>query len=685
MNKKLLFFLFSLSFGFAMAQETFSDDMESYNAGDLVGQSSPKWTCWSGAAGEGGQEDASITDENAKSGTKSLKLESFSATGGPTDVLLPFAQEYNIGTFNFEMHIFVVPDQGAYFNFQGKATAGQIWCFQGYFDGDSKFRADMGAGAGGGQFLETDYTPGEWLKFNLKADLTNNLWEVFLNDVSVSKFSNINNSIASLNLYPTFRAPANGCTFYIDDVSYSYVPYTRTNLEATLLNSNYKPRFLAGESSGGSVLIRNIGLSPITSLELTTKVGNGTPETNTFSNLNIAPLASTTLNLAKIVYAPGANDLDVTISKVNGQNDDDQANNTKISSITGVVPAQHKVVVAEEATGTWCQWCPRGAVFMDSMDRTYHKYFAGIAVHGGSATEPMRIPVYDAGLTSFPGFQGFPSVIFDRGIIIDPSDLETSFYDNIVVETPVILTNGATWNPTTGDLVVSVKADFIKDLSGDYRFNMVLVENGVKGNTSAYNQSNAYSGGANGKMGGYEILPNPVPASRMTYNHVARIIMDGFDGLSGYLPNVLSSGTTHYITYTTNLPIAWKEANIEIIGMVYGPAGEVVNATKTSIAEAVANGLFVSTENPTEALSPMKITPNPAAENSQVELELSTPSQVRLEILDLTGKVIQSRNYGQLEGSVVLPIQTLGMNNGVYTIRVNLDGEAQTKKLVVSH
>ncbi|MBK9271989.1 MAG: Omp28-related outer membrane protein [Saprospiraceae bacterium] len=685
MNKNLLLLLFSLGFGFAYSQASFSDDFESYGVGDQLAKASAAWTCWGGAAAEGGQEDAYVTDENARSGTKSVKLESISPTGGPTDIVLPFGQEYNIGNFNFEMYIYVVPDQGAYFNFQGKATIGQIWCFQGYFDGDSKFRADMGAGAGGGQFVETDYTPGEWIKFNLKADLTNNIWEIFFNDVSVSKFSNINNSIASLNLYPTFRAPANGSTYYVDDVSYSYVPYTRTNLEATLLNSTFKPRFLANESSGGSVLIRNIGLTPITSLELTTQVGADPPSVNSFNNLNIAPLGSTTLNLGKVTYAPGSNDLKVSIDKVNGQSDDDASNNTKISPITGVVPAANKMVVAEEATGTWCQWCPRGAVFMDSMDRTYHKYFAGIAVHGGSATEPMRIPIYDAGLTSTPGFPGFPSVLFDRSIIIDPLFLETSFYNNIVVETPVILTNGATWNPTTGDLVVSVKADFVKDLVGDYRFNMVLVENGVKGNTAAYNQANAYSGGANGRMGGYEILPNPVPASRMTYNHVARIIMDGYDGLAGYLPASISAGTTHFITYTTNLPIAWKEDNIEIIGVLYGPAGEIVNATKTTIAEAVANGLFTSTEDPGVALTPVNVTPNPAAENSQISVELSSPSQVSMEIMDLNGKIVLSRNYGQLEGSLVLPINTMAMENGMYTIRLRMGAELQTKKLVVSH
>lgn len=688
MIKKLLLPLFIAGVGILNAQNSFSDDFESYKVGDYVAKSSPNWTVWSGAAGEGTQEDAYVTDENARSGTKSIKLEAASSAGGPTDLVLPFGGELNLGIFRFEMWLYVVPDQAAYFNFQGKQTIGQIWAFDAYFDGDGQFRGTLGSAANGDLF-EVPYFPGEWQKFTLIADLTNNNWEVLLNDVSVSKFTNPNNSIASLDLYPNYVTGSvtrgNGSTFYVDDVSYHLEPYNRPNLEATLLKSNYKPRFLAGESSAGSIDIRNLGTTAINSLEISTRVGNGTPEITNFTNLNIAPLAIRTINLPKVTYAPGTSNLEVSILKVNDQADDDQTNNSKVASILGVVPAAHKVMVAEEATGTWCQWCPRGAVFMDSMDRTYHKYFAGIAVHGGSATEPMRVPIYDAGLTSTPGFVGFPSTIIDRKTISDPLFLESDFYDNIVVETPVKLTNGASWNSTTGDLVVSVKADFLKDVSGDYRFNMVLVENKVKGNTAAYNQANAYSGGRNGPMGGFESLPNPVPAARMTYNHVARIIMDGYDGLAGYLPNNIAAGSTYHITYTTNLPVAWKEDNIEIIGLMFGPQGEVVNATKTSIAEAVANGLYTSTENPSGPLTQFNMTPNPANEESQVNLNLESPTQMNLEVLDLTGKTIMSRNYGMVQGDLIFPINVTSLNNGVYTIRITLDGQAQTRKLVVNH
>ena len=64
----------------------------------------------------------------------------------------------------------------------------------------------------------------------------------------------------------------------------------------------------------------------------------------------------------------------------------------------------------------------------------------------------------------------------------------------------------------------------------------VVVEDGVRGTGSGYNQVNAYSGGANGPMGNYHNLPNPVPAAQMVYDHVARAILGNWVGTEASLP-----------------------------------------------------------------------------------------------------------------------------------------------------
>lgn len=111
------------------------------------------------------------------------------------------------------------------------------------------------------------------------------------------------------------------------------------------------------------------------------------------------------------------------------------------------------------------------------MARTYPKYWAGVAVHNN---DPMTVAVYDNWLRTFPGFSGYPSIINDRNQLTDPLTVEADFYDHIVVPTPVILTNGAKYDSTKRELEVSVKGDFIDDISGDYRFNLVVIENNIQ-------------------------------------------------------------------------------------------------------------------------------------------------------------------------------------------------------------
>ena len=72
---------------------------------------------------------------------------------------------------------------------------------------------------------------------------------------------------------------------------------------------------------------------------------------------------------------------------------------------------------------------------------------------------------------------------------------------------------------------------------------------------SGYNQSNAYAGGGNGVMGGFETLPSSVPAAQMVYDHVARVIAPSFTGYANSFPAVVNSGESHTINFSFLLNI----------------------------------------------------------------------------------------------------------------------------------
>src|SRR6185436_18936209 len=114
----------------------------------------------------------------------------------------------------------------------------------------------------------------------------------------------------------------------------------------------------------------------------------------------------------------------------------DTNNNAVSADVEGVIPNKDKIYFAEEGTGTWCGWCPRGAVYLDYMTSTYPAQFAGVAVH---TSDVMTVPAYDQGL----GLNAFPSVRIDRTVTIDPMELEADFIERITEQPAVKITGTA--------------------------------------------------------------------------------------------------------------------------------------------------------------------------------------------------------------------------------------------------
>ena len=123
-------------------------------------------------------------------------------------------------------------------------------------------------------------------------------------------------------------------------------------------------------------------------------------------------------------------------------------------------------------------------------------------------------------------------------------------------------------------------------LSGNYALAGIVVESGITGPPPSYDQSNSYSGGDEGPMGGYEDLPNPVPATRMVYNHVGRHLLGGYNGDAASLPMTLEDGQTYSHTYSYTLPEGFNEEYVYVVGlMINQSTGEILNAGGSTILE----------------------------------------------------------------------------------------------------
>ncbi|MCS6916466.1 MAG: choice-of-anchor J domain-containing protein [Chitinophagales bacterium] len=467
-----------------------------------------------------------------------------------------------------------------------------------------------------------------------------------------------------------------------------YEPLVGTDLMvSTLLVGKEDPRpafvgfqkYLTGLPLTVRATLTNKGTYAINSFDVSWTDGTST-HTETLTGLNVAPLATYTYQ-SQVPYVTlgGNQSITLSVSNVNGgANEISTTNNSKSYAVYGVTPNPDRKYLAEEATGTWCGWCPRGTVYMDYMTETYPDQFVGVAVHNG---DPMANSTYDNGVNTFPGFMGYPSVIVDREYIIDPSALEFDLIDKISNDVPVKVTVSGEYNPSIKQLAVTVTGEFIQSLSGNYRFNAVIVEDSVTGTSSGYKQANYYAGGGQGLMGGFENLPSSIPANQMHYNHVGRAILGGFHGTAGSLPTTLNAGDKHSYTYTYVVPSTVNINRVHVVGMItqYNSNSDniVINCNKGGWE--LASGF----QEPGAPVASLAVYPNPATDESVLHYRLSAPAQVSYEIRNAIGQLVQSENLGLRSGEQQTMVDISKLSDGVYFVTLRVGQNSFTEKLVV--
>ncbi len=354
-----------------------------------------------------------------------------------------------------------------------------------------------------------------------------------------------------------------------------------------------------------NIQVTNLGYETIDYLEI-----NWTDGTNTYTDvlddLNITPFRTYTHNHSTS-FTGGTEvkqyDLKVWTAKPNLQADLNPNNDVVDRSVSFIMDSPKRRVVAEEATGTWCPWCPRGAVFLERMIDQFPDDFIGIAVHNN---DPMDIGPYDAALGDFPDFPGYPSVLMNRNIVVDPADIPTNMATQTSLLTPLTVNGSAEYDPATRNVTMEMSLETVTQIhNGDLRVSAVVTEDGVTGTGNGYAQANNYAGGGQGAMGGYENLANPVPASQMVYDHVARELIGGWEGLSE-LPYILENGAaaTHRMTYT--LPAEINADNMHVVMMITDPVtAEVYDGIQVT-PKTITYPLFTSTS--TSDCGPMTVT-----------------------------------------------------------------------------
>lgn len=213
MKKGLLFFLLMFAATSVMFAQTvvFSDNFDSYTAGNHLAQSNSAWTTWSSAPGSA--EDGVISSTQAASAPNSLFI------SGENDQLYPFGN-YTTGHYTLTFNYYVTSSgNGGYFNIQHILK--NQWALECYFN-------NTGGGylSVGGSEYNFSCPADAWFPIEFDVDMDNDQASLTVNNVAVHTWpfhyqqgnTNGTNQLAGINFYAgsPIGSTTSG-TYYVDD------------------------------------------------------------------------------------------------------------------------------------------------------------------------------------------------------------------------------------------------------------------------------------------------------------------------------------------------------------------------------------------------------------------------------------------------------------------------------------
>lgn len=314
------------------------------------------------------------------------------------------------------------------------------------------------------------------------------------------------------------------------------------------------------------------------------------------------------------VALDATSDYSLTISSLGGAD---------VMILDGSITCFQRTVLIEEGTGTWCMWCPRGAYGLELMHEKYGDAIVDVAVHGSD--EMMNMPYYVGAMPYFT--IGFPGCVLDRKmeLIGDPYYDVDSLYNIARVQGAIGKVATTARLVSAQELLVEATVEFGKTIAeGEYSLSYIIVEDSVTG----YEQSNAFGGGTL-EMGGYEDLPDPIPAGEYFFANVGRKVYPSFKGDA----TVLTGGTPRHtpisVSWSIEMPEVQRLDQVKVIAVITETAtGEVVNVhqVRPSLPEAV------DSVNKDDVITI-------ASSNGRVSVQANAPLQ-SVEVWSLSGQLL---------------------------------------------
>ncbi len=487
---------------------------------------------------------------------------------------------------------------------------------------------------------------------------------------------------------------------WIDDIE---VVRLQRASDVALLQANYAKYVLANTSQSVSLTVSPIGSRPITTVSVSYKVGTGLAQTEVFTfnpPLTYGQTKTISFGSPYNISTSGLYTFKAWINTVNGVVDENKNND----SISGTISVQstkpNKICLVEQFTSAHNGACSQAQVDLLSVANAS---VITVNVHEADSMQNNNA----SGLVTAYKTQ-LATAMIDRVYWTDKAEVALSQPQwatkiteriNAVSPASVSIIN-KTYNPVTRVLSFTVKADFVAEVKGDYRFNALLVENNVYGSITdttinGYNQWNNFyftPWSAYYQLGYFSSTANTHVLSGYTFKH-QRVLNRSLDGPFGFAGSIPTNGGTvnqsYTKTYTITLPQAtnnsyrWNADNIYIVGILAEYNFDknkrtVLNAAQEKVTSA--NEVISVKE---ETLSTIKwwCAPNPANDVVMIASETNSSQKSVVEIIDILGKVGLKQTITEDRQF----ISVAHLKSGTYLIRYTQGEATAYRKLMVVH
>ncbi len=247
--------------------------------------------------------------------------------------------------------------------------------------------------------------------------------------------------------------------------------------------------------------------------------------------------------------------------------------------------------VCEEGTGTWCGWCVRGLVMLDSIKKNYTDRIIGIAAHSG---DKMKSD-YVSKISQYLG-SSYPTGNVNRRQKCDPKDfihIAETILNLDEIFSDIDLTTA--FDKQTRTVTATTTLHFAEaQKDNNLALAYAILENAVhQPGDDNYKQHNSYANGEAGVMGGYEKYGEYIPSEVMYYNDVARGFVDDLLGIDGSVPQDVEAEQAVVDERTFTLPDnIFVDDNVEIVVMLIDKTdGRIVNAQNVALVPGSSSGI----------------------------------------------------------------------------------------------